>query len=98
MDVRPVKSNFVILYMPIRWSQSLLIAAILLLGTIPTSLAQVDPGQTFSVRVVEVTDADTYDVRRSGGGQMTIRLHGGATPPNPPSRTAGPPRGPHAGT
>ena len=41
-----------------------------------SSLAQADPGQTFSARVVEVTDADTYDVRRSGGGQVTIRLHG----------------------
>ncbi|WP_251962968.1 thermonuclease family protein [Salinibacter ruber] len=41
-----------------------------------SSLAQVDPGQTFSARVVEVTDADTYDVRRSGGGQVTIRLQG----------------------
>jgi len=38
--------------------------------------APVEPGQTFTGRVVEVTDGDTYDVRRSIGGQVTIRLHG----------------------
>ncbi|MCS4155767.1 endonuclease YncB(thermonuclease family) [Salinibacter ruber] len=38
--------------------------------------AQVQPGQTFTARVVEVTDGDTYDVRRSIGGEVTIRLHG----------------------
>ncbi len=69
-----------------------------LLFSPPVAEAQVEPGQTFGAQVVEVTDGDTYEVRRSGGGQMTIRLHGGSTPPNPPSRTAGPPRGPHAGT
>jgi endonuclease YncB( thermonuclease family) len=38
--------------------------------------APVEPGQTFTGRVVEVTDGDTYDVRRSIGGEITIRLHG----------------------
>ena len=36
----------------------------------------VEPGQTFTGRVVKVTDGDTYDVRRSIGGTVTIRLHG----------------------
>jgi len=36
----------------------------------------VEPGQTFTGRVMEVTDGDTYDVRRSIGGTVTIRLHG----------------------
>ncbi len=36
----------------------------------------VEPGQTFTARVLEVTDGDTYDVRRSLGGEVTIRLHG----------------------
>ncbi|WP_259048399.1 thermonuclease family protein [Salinibacter ruber] len=36
----------------------------------------VEPGQTFTARVLEVTDGDTYNVRRSLGGEVTIRLHG----------------------
>jgi endonuclease YncB( thermonuclease family) len=42
--------------------------------------APVEPGQTFTGRVVEVTDGDTYDVRRSIGGEVTIRLHGTDAP------------------
>jgi endonuclease YncB( thermonuclease family) len=38
--------------------------------------APVEPGQTFTGRVVEVTDGDTFGVRRSIGGEVTIRLHG----------------------
>ena len=49
----------------------------LLLAFVPTVQAQsVEPGQSFTARVVEVTDGDTYDVRRSAGGEVTIRLHG----------------------
>ena len=51
------------------------IFAALLLFT-SASHAQVEPGQTFMGRVIEVTDGDTYDVRRSIGGEVTIRLHG----------------------
>jgi endonuclease YncB( thermonuclease family) len=40
------------------------------------AFAQVEPGQTFSARVVEITDGDTYDVRRSDGQTLTIRLYG----------------------
>lgn len=72
-----MKSNFVVTYMAVRFSHSSLVAALLLLlRTTPTSFVQVEPRQTFNARVAEVTDGDTYDVRRSGGGQVTIRLHG----------------------
>ncbi|MCS4051298.1 thermonuclease family protein [Salinibacter ruber] len=56
----------------------LLLAAIILCGAVPLSAAQaqVQPGQTFTARVTEVTDGDTYDVRRSANGEVTIRLHG----------------------
>lgn len=56
----------------------LLLAGLLLLAT--PSLAQVEPGQTFTGRVVEVTDGDTYDVRRSIGQAVTIRLYGTDAP------------------
>jgi endonuclease YncB( thermonuclease family) len=46
-----------------------------LLSPLP-SFAQVEPGQTFTARVTEVTDGDTYDVERSIGGTVTVRLHG----------------------
>ncbi|PSQ88830.1 MAG: nuclease [Bacteroidetes bacterium QS_4_64_154] len=36
----------------------------------------VEPGQTFTGRVVKVTDGDTFDVRRPTGGTVTVRLHG----------------------
>ncbi|MCS3651850.1 endonuclease YncB(thermonuclease family) [Salinibacter ruber] len=40
------------------------------------SAAQFEAGQIFTARVVSVTDGDTYNVRRSSGGTVTIRLHG----------------------
>ncbi len=61
--------------MPVRY----LFAALLLFAA-PSTFAQqsasVEPGQTFSGLVVDVTDGDTFDVRRSIGGTVTIRLHG----------------------
>jgi endonuclease YncB( thermonuclease family) len=47
---------------------------------LPEARGQPEPGQTFTGRVVEVTDGDTYDVRRSAGGTVTVRLHGVDTP------------------
>ncbi len=38
--------------------------------------APVEPGQTFTGRTLKVTDGDTFGVRRSIGGTVTIRLHG----------------------
>jgi endonuclease YncB( thermonuclease family) len=49
--------------------------ALLTLLSAPT-LAQVEPGQSFSARIQAVTDGDTYDVRRSVSGEVTIRLWG----------------------
>jgi endonuclease YncB( thermonuclease family) len=64
--------------MPVRYLSALFAA--LLLFAAPSTFAQqgapVEPGQTFSGLVVDVTDGDTYDVRRSIGGAVTIRLHG----------------------
>ena len=36
----------------------------------------VEPGQTFTGKVAEVTDGDTFELRRPTGGTVTIRLHG----------------------
>jgi len=58
------------------WGLHCLVCVFLVLLGIETAAAQVDVGQTFTARVVEVTDGDTYDVRRSDGGTATIRLHG----------------------
>ncbi|MCS3685800.1 thermonuclease family protein [Salinibacter ruber] len=55
-----------------------LVATFFLLA--PACFAQVEPGQTFTAKVVEVTDGDTYDVRRSSGQTVTLRLHGVDTP------------------
>jgi endonuclease YncB( thermonuclease family) len=53
------------------------IAALVVLVAAPTGAAVAqDPGTAFTGRVVEVTDGDTYDVRRSGGGVATVRLYG----------------------
>lgn len=41
-----------------------------------TTLGQVEPGQTFRARVIEVTDGDTYLVQRADGRTATIRLYG----------------------
>jgi len=53
-----------------------LISVVILALFAPASYAQVEPGQTFTARVTAVTDGDTYDVRRSAGGDVTIRLYG----------------------
>jgi len=59
---------------------ALLLSSLFLAAAVPNALAQksapVEPGQFFTGQVVEVTDGDTYDVRRSIGGAVTIRLHG----------------------
>jgi endonuclease YncB( thermonuclease family) len=36
----------------------------------------VESGQTLTARVLYIADGDTYDVRRSAGGTVTVRLHG----------------------
>jgi endonuclease YncB( thermonuclease family) len=64
-----------------RLSRAALLAALLIAGpALATAQAQgdspVEPGQTFTGTVVTVTDGDTYDLRRSIGGKVTIRLHG----------------------
>lgn len=38
--------------------------------------AQPEPGQTFNVKVTDVTDGDTFDARRSDGQTITVRLFG----------------------
>jgi endonuclease YncB( thermonuclease family) len=59
---------------------ALLLSSLFLAAAVPNALAQksapVEPGQFFTGQFVEVTDGDTYDVRRSIGGAVTIRLHG----------------------
>jgi len=50
-----------------------LVAAALLIPTGPVA-AQIEPGQSFTGKIVEVTDGDTFDIRRSIGGQVTVRL------------------------
>jgi endonuclease YncB( thermonuclease family) len=53
------------------------LVALLLLFTLPGAFGQsVEPGQSFTGKVVEVTDGDTFDVRRSIGGTVTVRLWG----------------------
>jgi endonuclease YncB( thermonuclease family) len=69
----------------LRFLQVSLLAALLI--AVPESAngqaqedVPVEPGQTFTARVTEVTDGDTYDVRRSIGGEVTIRLYGTDAP------------------
>ena len=38
--------------------------------------APVEPGQTFTGKVAEVTDGDTFELRRPTGGTVTVRLWG----------------------
>ena len=64
-------------------STSAVLFLVLLLTAVPSSFAQqsapettVEPGQTFTGRVTEVTDGDTFELRRSIGGTVTVRLHG----------------------
>ncbi|MCS4193545.1 endonuclease YncB(thermonuclease family) [Salinibacter ruber] len=66
-----------------RFLQAAFLAALLLVAVPAPNAVQaqqgdapVEPGQTFTGRVTEVTDGDTFGVRRSIGGQVTIRLHG----------------------
>jgi endonuclease YncB( thermonuclease family) len=60
-----------------RFLRALFLAALLLASPATArAQAQVEPGQTFTARVVEVTDGDTFDVRQSGGRAATIRLWG----------------------
>ncbi|PQJ36829.1 hypothetical protein BSZ35_00295 [Salinibacter sp. 10B] len=47
---------------------------------VPRVKGQVDPGQTYTAKVIDVTDGDTYNARRSSGQEVTIRLHGVDTP------------------
>jgi len=54
---------------------ALVVLACALISAPPAS-GQVEPGQRFSGKVVEVIDGDTYDVRRPAGREVTIRLHG----------------------
>jgi endonuclease YncB( thermonuclease family) len=66
--------------MLLRSTGLVLLAALLLTTAVPSSFAQqsapVEPGQTFTGRVAEVTDGDTFELRRPTGGTVTIRLHG----------------------
>jgi len=52
-----------------------LVAAALFIPTGPVA-AQIEPGQSFTGKIEEVTDGDTFDIRRSIGGQVTVRLFG----------------------
>jgi endonuclease YncB( thermonuclease family) len=54
--------------------RTLTTAALLLVLTVPASAQE--PGQTYTARVQSVTDGDTYDVRRSDGQTLTVRLWG----------------------
>jgi len=56
--------------------RSLLLLSLLLCLLPALAAAQVEPGQTFTGQVVEVTDGDTFDIRRSIGGEVTVRLFG----------------------
>ena len=62
-----------------RTARYLLSLSFLVFLSIPAT-AQVEPGQTFTARVVDVTDGDTFDAIRSTGGEVTIRLYGVYTP------------------
>lgn len=54
----------------------ILLAAAILAASAPAAHAQDEAGQTFSARVIEVDDGGTFDVRRSTGGEVTVRLRG----------------------
>ncbi|MCS3698368.1 thermonuclease family protein [Salinibacter ruber] len=66
----------------LRRSTGILLGALLLAFAATSASGQtqgdapVEPGQTFTGRALEVTDGDTFGVRRSIGGTVTIRLHG----------------------
>ena len=55
----------------------LLTTALLFAATSAAVSAQgVEPGQTFTGKVAEVTDGDTFKLRRPTGGIVTVRLWG----------------------
>lgn len=56
-------------------ARHLLFLSLLVFLSIPAT-AQVEPGQSYNGRVVEVTDGDTYDIRTSTSGEITVRLWG----------------------
>lgn len=58
-----------------RTACAVLVAFFLSLSPAPSVLAQ-SSGDTFTARVIKVTDGDTYDVRRSDGQTATVRLFG----------------------
>jgi endonuclease YncB( thermonuclease family) len=70
--------------------RGIFLGTLFLLGTAASAPVQVQPGQTFTAHVLEVTDGDTFDVRHSTGGEVTIRLHGGDAPKSsqPQGKTA----------
>jgi endonuclease YncB( thermonuclease family) len=53
-----------------------LVALVVLFAPVSVPAQSVEPEQSFSGKVVEVTDGDTFDVRRSIGGTVTVRLWG----------------------
>lgn len=54
----------------------LLAAALFLWGTATAQDTPVEPWQTFTARVAEITASDTLGVRRSTDEEVTIRLRG----------------------
>jgi endonuclease YncB( thermonuclease family) len=56
-----------------------LLAALLFFAPV-SATAQVQPGQTFTAKIVEVKDGDTFTAQRSSGGEVTVRLHGADAP------------------
>lgn len=67
---------FVTVSFDARTAFAVLAACLLVLGpAAPTAFAQ-SAEETFTARVIEVTDGDTYDVRRPNGKTTTVRLFG----------------------
>lgn len=60
--------------LPMSHLSALLVAFLLFVSS--TKAQQVELGQTFTGKIMSVTDGDTYDVRRSDGQMLTVRLHG----------------------
>jgi endonuclease YncB( thermonuclease family) len=63
----------------IRSARAVLAVGWVLLGwaAAPTGVgAQVEPGQTLSVRVTLVPSGDTFEARRRSGASITVRLYG----------------------
>lgn len=63
--------------LPVSYTRRIVLA-VLLLALVPSAYGQpVEPGQTFTARVVDVVDGDTHDVPRSAGGEACESLPGG---------------------